>query len=475
MSDLNNTAQSSPEYTCDYCKVYCTIPLGHSRCRFAKKVATQPDSECAKDPVASDLLSNQISQSVPTQSSDTQSLHLLSDQIPHSQNFSCETPLDSPTTPASPLLTIQADSWQSMTSPTQHLLHRSFANTFHEQRENCALIAGNSNIPLAEAIAAHLNMPLTARICEQFANTETRVKIEENLRNKHVFVIGTGGFRRSGTDPKQIVCGVNDAIMEILIIMNACKLAESKSITVILATYPYARQDKKIDSREPISGRLVADLLYTAGATRMVCMDLHAGQIQGFFSVPVNNLYSVIYLCNAIQDIVRPKLPNGLTDDKSEEFVLCAPDAGMSKTIIAYGERLRLPFVIMHKQRDTSQKNKVDKTILIGESDAVRGRTVIIIDDIFDTCGTLTQASKTLMEHGAKDIIAVGVHGVLSGPALDRLNSCDAISRVLVTNTLDQTVNQSFCKKITVVDISQLLANAVACIMTGQSISKLFK
>jgi len=341
------------------------------------------------------------------------------------------------------------------------------------------LLAGNSNPDLFQKISEWLKIPLTKSQIDQFSNSEIRVRILENIRRKTAVILQTGAQQYSDGSGYSI----NDYLMETLLMINACRLSSVDEIVVIMPSYPYARQDKKDTSRTPISGKLVADLLQTAGVTRLVTMDLHASQIAGFFSIPVDNLYSVNLMADYLNArfIDRSSSKTNTSSDPTldeklfkDELVLVSPDNGGIKRMESLAQRVSLPTVTMHKVRDYIQKNTVNRTILVGEAQDVIGKSCIIIDDICDTAGTVCQACKTLMEFGAKDVRIMVVHGILSGPAIDRINELDFIKEVIVTNSLPQTENQKRCSKIRVVDVSSLLGETIYRLCSGGSISELF-
>lgn len=321
------------------------------------------------------------------------------------------------------------------------------------------IISGSSNLNLSKKIAEYLNIPLTSILLDQFANTEIRTQVNESVRYKHVYIIQTGGYTET--------MSVNDYLWELILICQSCKLAGSKTITVIMPCFPYARQDKKTTGREPISARAVADTLQLCcGVQRVITMDLHSGQIQGFFNIPVDNLYAI----NLITDYLNTNVINNRSN-----YVAISPDAGAAKRTLAYGDKLGLDTLIMHKDRNYDGKNMVNKVILVGENNSVKNKRCIIIDDMADTCGTVCEAAKTLIEeHNALEVVVVVTHGILSGPAIDRINDSKHISRLIVGNTLDQEENKKKCSKLEVFDCSSLIGEAMKRNMTGGSVSELF-
>ena len=250
---------------------------------------------------------------------------------------------------------------------------------------------------------------------------------------------------------------VNDGLMELLIILSACKTASARRITAVIPNFPYARQDKKDRSRAPITAKLMANMLQTAGCQHVITMDLHASQIQGFFNVPVDNLYAEPSTLRWI----RANL-------EVQDCVIVSPDAGGAKRATSIADRLDLPFALIHKERP--RPNEVSRMVLVG---SVTDKTAILVDDMADTCGTLAKAASTVMEHGAADVIAIVTHGILSGNAIEVLNE-SRLSKIVVTNTVNLTDKPSRCSKIEVVDVSPTLAEACRRTHNGESVSYLF-
>ena len=323
--------------------------------------------------------------------------------------------------------------------------------------------SGSSNPKLADAVAHRLNTHISDSIHDAFSNGECRVELHENVRRRHVYIFQTGSSTETGS--------INDHLMELLLMVNAARLSDAESITVICPNFPYARQDKKDRSRTPISSRVVAEMLQTAGVTRLVTMDLHSNQIQGFFTIPVDNLFAQDLIINYLQK----ELFDGLTTEQiNQRYVLVSPDAGGAKRVLKMAEKMQLNSVLMHKQRDHSKKNHVDKTIIVGDEGCLVNKTCIIVDDMTDTLGTVVKACDELVAGGAKDVIVCITHGVLSGPAIDRLNACDAITQLVTSNTIAQDHNTSRSDKVRVFDVSGLFATCIERIVNGGSISELF-
>jgi ribose-phosphate pyrophosphokinase len=307
------------------------------------------------------------------------------------------------------------------------------------------LLTGNANRVLAEEIAQYLRVPLADAEVTRFSDGEVYVQVNENVRGADVFVI-------------QPTCPpVNDSLMELLIMVDAMKRASARRITAVLPYYGYARQDRKVQSRVPISARLVADLLEAAGIDRVLALDLHAGQIQGFFSVPVDHLFAgpVVMI-----DYLRKK--------DLHEPVIVAPDAGGVERARAMAKRFDAGLAIIDKRREGP--NSAVAMHLIGD---VKGRDAIVIDDIIDTAGTLLQAVTAVEREGARRILACGVHAVLSGPAIERIKG-SPIEEVVVTNSVPVTDGKRLASRITVLSVAPLLGEAIRRIHDEESVSTLF-
>jgi len=273
---------------------------------------------------------------------------------------------------------------------------------------------------------------------------ETSVSIGESVRDEdgqlynsplsiHCTDVSSIVFILQSTAPGDI----NDGIMELLIMINACKTASARRITAVIPNFPYARQDKKDKSRAPITARLMANMLEISGCNHVITMDLHASQIQGFFKVPVDNLYAEPSTLRWI----RENLP-------VKDCVIVSPDAGGAKRATSIADSLDLGFALIHKER--ARPNEVSRMVLVGD---VRGKTAIIVDDIADTCGTLVKAADVVMEHGAKEAIAIVTHGILSGNAIEQLNNSQ-VKQLVVTNTVPHEEKKATCSRIETIDIS---------------------
>ena len=308
------------------------------------------------------------------------------------------------------------------------------------------LVSGRAFPELAEEVAACLGIELTPTKLFDFANGEIFVRFLDSVRGCDVFVL------QSHTAP------INEWIMEHLIMVDALKRASAKRITVVTPFFGYARQDKKSRGREPISARLMADLFATAGAHRLMAVDLHTAQIQGFFDGPVDHLFALPILADYIED----KL------DLSQVTVV-APDAGRVRMCERWTDRLGCPLAIIHKRRDPDVANQVKMFEVVGQ---VAGRTCILVDDMIDTGATITKAAEALFEQGAAKVIVMATHGVLSGPAVDTLKNSQ-ISEVVITNTLPTPADRHF-DKLTVLSIAPLIARAINEVFSDGSVTSLF-
>jgi ribose-phosphate pyrophosphokinase len=308
------------------------------------------------------------------------------------------------------------------------------------------VLSGNANRPLAQKICDKLGKTLGHAEARRFSDGEVFVEIGENVRGRDVYVI-------------QSTCRpANDTLMELLIMIDALKRASAKEITAVMPYYGYARQDRKVAPRTPISAKLVADLLTSAGATRVVSMDLHAGQIQGFFDIPFDNLFSSPVLI----DYLKKELMH------DGEVVLVSPDAGGVERVRAYAKRLNASVAMIDKRR--TGPNVAKAMNVIGD---VSGKTAIIVDDMIDTAGTLTEAAGAVLSHGATKVYACATHGVLSGPAISRIMD-SPIQRVIVTDTIPLSPEAEACGKIVQLSVADILAEAIYRIHNYDSVSSLF-
>ncbi|MBF0559278.1 MAG: ribose-phosphate pyrophosphokinase [Nitrospirae bacterium] len=306
------------------------------------------------------------------------------------------------------------------------------------------LLTGNAHKRLAVKVSEHSNIPLTDVTVTKFSDEEISVQINENVRGCDVFVI-------------QPTCyPVNHNIMELLLIIDALKRASASRITAVIPYYGYARQDRKVQPRVPISSKLVADLLTAAGTNRVITIDLHAAQIQGFFNIPVDHLYAA------------PVLYDYIKKSSFHDLVIVSPDAGGVERARSFAKRLDASLAIIDKRREAANVSKVMH--VIGN---VKDRDVIILDDMIDTAGTITQAAQALHDNGARKVCAACSHGVLSGPAIDRINN-SVLEEVISTDTIPLEDKAAACSKLTVLSISRLLAEAIKRIHEESSVSSLF-
>jgi ribose-phosphate pyrophosphokinase len=313
--------------------------------------------------------------------------------------------------------------------------------------KNLMVFSGRANPELAEEVAALLGTELVPTTAYDFANGEIYVRYQESVRGSDAFVI------QSHATP------INQAIMEQLLMIDALKRASAKRITVVLPFYGYARQDKKHRGREPISARLIADMLKTAGANRLMAVDLHTAQIQGFFDGPVDHLMALPIL----SDYVRDKYGH-------ESLAVVSPDAGRIKVAEQWSERLGgAPLAFIHKTRDIDRPNEMVANRVVGE---VQGRVCVLVDDMIDTAGTITKAADALMADGAAGVVIAATHAILSGPAVDRLKAC-AAREVIVTNTLPIGDDCQF-DKLTTLSIAPLISRAVREVFEDGSVTSLF-
>jgi len=308
-----------------------------------------------------------------------------------------------------------------------------------------AIFSGNSNPVLAKKICDYLNVPMGGAKVKTFSDGEIQIEINENVRLKDIFVL-------------QSTCyPVNDNLVELLLMIDAFNRSSAKRITAVIPYYGYARQDKKVAPRVPISAKLVADLITTAGADRVITMDLHAGQIQGFFSIPVDNLFAAPVILNYIK-----------TNFDQEHLVIVSPDAGGAERARAFAKRLGADLAIIDKRR--TAPNVAKAMSVVGD---VKNKVALILDDMTDTAGTLTQAARALMEHGAREVHASCSHPVLSGPAVERITD-SPLKSLIVTDTIPLSEKAAACGKIDVLSIAELVGEAIVRSTTGDSVTSLF-
>ncbi|XP_011314075.1 ribose-phosphate pyrophosphokinase 1 isoform X1 [Fopius arisanus] len=334
---------------------------------------------------------------------------------------------------------------------------------------NIKVFSGTSHPDLAQRIVDRLGIDTGKVVTKKFSNLETCVEIGESVRGEDVYIVQSG----SGE--------VNDNLMELLIMINACKIASASRVTAVIPCFPYARQDKKdkggdgtekkgaktvvmksnewkFRSRAPISAKLVANMLSVAGADHIITMDLHASQIQGFFDIPVDNLFA------------EPAVLKWIKENIAEwrNSIIVSPDAGGAKRVTSIADRLNVEFALIHKER--KKANEVASMVLVGD---VKDRVAILVDDMADTCGTICHAAEKLLEAGATKVYAILTHGIFSGPAISRINNA-CFEAVVVTNTIPQDGHMKDCPKIQCIDVSMMFAEAVRRTHNGESVSYLF-
>ena len=333
--------------------------------------------------------------------------------------------------------------------------------------DNIVLLSGNSNIKLAKDIASTLNIVFnTNNIPSQYYNTEIRSKIVDEIRGKNVYIIQSGCVNNI----KKL--SVNDIIFELLVLVDACRRSMALTVNIIMPYYPYSRSDKKDEPRAPIAAKLLANLLEAIKIDRLVSIDLHAAQIQGFLDTPFDNLYSAICIINKLNNTIFKDLS---LKERQKKYIVVSPDAGAAKRTLALAKHMQLNTMIMHKQRDYSKPGSIKKTIIISECDRYNSDcTAIICDDIADTCGTLISAINELILFGIKDIICIITHGIFSNNAIDKINKCKYITKFIVSDSIPQDENCKKCNKLEVFSIADLMANVIRKIQLGESISDLF-
>ncbi|HNR51671.1 MAG: Ribose-phosphate pyrophosphokinase [Deltaproteobacteria bacterium ADurb.BinA179] len=306
------------------------------------------------------------------------------------------------------------------------------------------VFSGNSNRPLAESICSILGIELGSAEVKKFSDGETSVDIHQSIRGKDIYIV-------------QSTCSpTNEHLMELLVMLDAVRRASAKRVTAVIPYFGYARQDRKASPRTPITAKLVANLLTTAGADRVLTMDLHAGQIQGFFDIPVDNLYA------------KPVMLNYIREKYTNHLCIVSPDAGGVERARAYAKPLKADLAIIDKKRERA--NESDVMHIIGE---VKDKICLLIDDMVDTAGTLTNGAAALREAGASKVAACCTHAVLSGPAISRISK-SPLEELVVTDTIPLKDEAAACKKITVLSVAPLLAEAIKRILSDESVSELF-
>lgn len=314
------------------------------------------------------------------------------------------------------------------------------------QRGELKLLSGNANPKLSASIAKALGVELGESEIEKFSDGEIKIKINESIRGKDVYIVQPTSYP------------TNDNLMELLIMVDACRRASAGYINAIIPYYGYARQDRKTRGREPITAKLVANLLTIAGVDRIITMDLHAGQIQGYFDIPVDHFSAIRLLSSYFTDMAF---------DKPDDFVVVSPDLGGVRRAREFSDYLKLPIAIIEKRRPMPNVSEVMS--VIGD---FKGKHAILVDDMVDTAGTITNAANYLIENGAKDVYIAATHGVLSGKAIERLSD-SSVKEVIITNTIELPKEKQL-DKIKQLEVGPLLAEAIHRINTYESISGLF-
>lgn len=307
------------------------------------------------------------------------------------------------------------------------------------------IISGNSNRPLAEAVAKELNIPLSEAEVGKFSDGEIAITLPQTVRGRDVFII------QSTSIP------VNDNLMELLIMIDACKRASAGRITAVMPYFGYARQDRKARPRDPITAKLVADILTNAGADRVLTMDLHAAQIQGFFDIPVDHLYGA------------PILARYFKNKMNEDWVVVSPDVGSVGRARNFASRVDASLAIVDKRRPKA--NAIEVMNVIGD---VKGKSCVMVDDMIDTAGTICQGAQALVNNGAKEVYACCTHGVLSGPAMERLIA-SPIKQIVVLDTIDMPENVKNNPKIKILSVAKLVAKAINTIYADTSLSAIYE
>ena len=329
---------------------------------------------------------------------------------------------------------------------------------------NCYILSTTSHYDLAKNLSHQSKIPMLETKIDYFANTELRASISGSVRGKNLFII-TSPHNNSDKS-------INDYIMETYLLIRTCKRSDSGTITLICPCYPYARQDKKDNSRTCISAKDIADLFTNAGIDRIVSFDLHSAQIQGFFNIPCDNFYCINMIHKYLVD--EHNINQEFDKELDTKFVIVAPDEGALKRVQVYANKFKMPFMVVSKERDYSEVNKVDKAVLIGDKKYLEGRTAIIIDDMLDTGGTVIKVGELLMSKGAKDVMVIVTHGILSGPAIDRINNTEYLKEVVVSDSLPQDEKQKKCIKLKTFSIVPMLSEVINRLNKGGSLSEIF-
>jgi ribose-phosphate pyrophosphokinase len=341
-----------------------------------------------------------------------------------------------------------------------HIPKERLAEVIRTKFSDFRLVAGRSNEPLAKDIADRLGITLMSRTLKDFGNTEIKCKIDENVREKDIYILQSGGWNKDHS--------INDFLVELCLMVSACRRSSANLINVIAPCYFYARADKKDDGRTAIGAAEVATMLEAMGVNRITAVDLHAGQIQGMYKGPFDNIYAKKWVINyLLQHDLK-----GLTRDELMHFVWISPDFGGEKRVLAYATKLGMRHAVISKQRNYAEISSIEKSVLHCDFD-LKGCTGILVDDMGDTFGTMVSAVKELGKYGMARVIIVIIHAVLSGEAIKRINECENIVSVIATDTLDQTDNLKICPKLRVIPLGEMFAEVLVCQRMGASVSHL--
>jgi len=335
----------------------------------------------------------------------------------------------------------------------------------YSQTNNCYILSTTSHKKLAEDLSKHSKIQIINTRIEYFANSEIRTSISSSVRGKNLFIITAPHNNNEKS--------INDYIIETYLLIKTCKRSDSGNITLICPCYPYARQDKKDNSRTCISAKDIADLFTLAGIDRIVSFDLHSHQIQGFFNIPCDNFYCINMIHKYLID--NHNINQEFEKKLDSKFVIVAPDEGALKRVQLYANKFKMPFMVVSKERDYSHVNKVEKAVLIGDKKYLQERTAIIIDDMLDTGGTIIKVGELLMSKGAKDVMVIVTHGILSDPAIEIINNTEYLKEVVISDSLPQEEKLNKCSKLKTFSIVPMLSEVINKLCEGGSLSKIFE
>ena len=329
-----------------------------------------------------------------------------------------------------------------------------------------SLIGGTSHPTLCQKIAQKNIIEQINCDIQYFSNGELRPVIASSIRGKDIFILQTGS---NNTITNK---SINDYIMETYLLAKTCKRSDANSITLIMPCYPYARQDKKDNPRGSISARDIADLFEISGIKRIICFDLHCHQIQGFFNIPCDNIYTHSLIIKHLKTHI---FQTNKLDIINQNYVVISPDDGAVKKANSFAMELGLPLLVISKERDYREINKVKKMTIIGNLNLLKDKSAILLDDMCDTFGTIEKAAEILEKNGAKEVILCITHGIFSGPAIERMNQCKIVKHIICSDTLPQEENIKRCNKIQVYSIADTIGTIIECITTGKSLSTIFE